>query len=119
MNLRGCWLGVLTFAACSRGSEPPRDPEMIPPGTAADSTDLSPDESAPMQWTASLDSAEVTTGSVAHSGDTLSGERPRVVVRCESGRVEAYLVMDGVGDADSNVLDERAIPVEMDSAPRC
>jgi hypothetical protein len=61
-----------------------------------------------MQWTASLDSSEVTTG-----------EQPRVVVRCESGRVAAYLVMGETPDVDTAGLSERAVAVAMDSAPAC
>lgn len=112
MNRRWCWLCLLTCVACSRGKESPRGPETIPSGTAADSTDLSPDESAPMQWTAYLDSAEVT-GSVA------GGEQPRVVVRCEAGRLGVYVVMGGAENVDSAGLDESAVPVAIDSAPRC
>jgi hypothetical protein len=100
-----CLLGCL---ACSRASGSPRDQETVPPDAAADSTDLSPDDSAPMQWTASLDSAE-----------TVSGERPRVVVRCEAGRVAAYLVMADRPESDSAGLSDRAVPVLMDSAPAC
>jgi hypothetical protein len=102
------WLCLLACVACTRGRESPRDPEWTPPGTAADSTDLSPDESAPMQWSASLDSAPVTTG-----------EEPRVVVRCEAGRLRAFLVMSGPETLDSTGLDERAVPVTIDSAPLC
>jgi hypothetical protein len=61
-----------------------------------------------MQWTASLDSAPVTTG-----------EQPRVVVRCEAGRLRAFLVMGGQAPLDSAGLDERAVPVTIDSAPLC
>jgi hypothetical protein len=65
-----------------------------------------------MQWTASLDSAEVT-------GSLAGGERPRVVVRCEVGRLRAYVVMGGAQTPDSVGLDEPAVPVAIDSAPRC
>jgi hypothetical protein len=112
VNPRWHWLCLLTCVACSSGSESPRDPETIPPGTAADSTELSPDESAPMQWTASLDSADVT-------GSLAGGERPRVVVRCEAGRLGVYVVMVGAQTPDSAGLDEPAVPVAIDSAPRC
>ena len=122
MNPRWSWLGLLACVACSRGNESPRDPETIPPGPAADSTSLSPDESAPMQWTAYLDSAEVTSGSLSRAGDARSdtgGERPRVVVRCEGGSVGAYVVMGGAQDGDSTGLGEGAVPVTIDSAPSC
>jgi hypothetical protein len=108
VKLRWSWLCLLGCVACSRGHESPRDPEGTPPGTAADSTSPSPDESAPMQWTASLDSAEVATG-----------EQPRVVVRCEAGRLGAYLVMGDSETSDPAGLDERAVPVAIDSAPLC
>lgn len=108
MKLRWSWLCLLGCVACARGQESPRDPERTPPGTAADSTSLSPDESAPMQWTASLDSAEGATG-----------EQPQVVVRCEAGRLGAYLVMGGSETSDSAGLDESAVPVAIDSAPLC
>jgi hypothetical protein len=113
VNPRWLWLCLLTCGACSRGSESPRDPETIPPGTAADSTELSPDESAPMQWTASLDPAGVTSGSLAGE------EQPRVVVRCEAGRLGAYIVMGGAQNPDSAGWEEPAVPVAIDSAPRC
>ena len=122
MHLRWPWLCLLACLACSRGGESPRDREIIPQGTAADSTNISPDESAPMQWTASLDSAEITTGLLPLSGDTLpdsAGEQPRVVVRCEVGRLRAYVVMAAAQDGDSVGLDARAVPVTIDSAPRC
>jgi hypothetical protein len=108
VKLRWSWLCLLGCVACSRGQESPRDPEGSPPGRAVDSTSPSPDESAPMQWTASLDSADGATG-----------EQPRVVVRCEAGRLGAYLVMAGSETSDSAGLDERAVPVAIDSAPLC
>jgi hypothetical protein len=121
MRLRS-WLCLLTCVACSGGAGTPRDPGTVPPSKAADSTSISPDESGPIQWIAYLDSAEVTTGVLPLSGDTLADageERPRVVVRCEAGRLGAYLVMDGSLDADSAGLDDRAVPVTIDSPPRC
>jgi hypothetical protein len=108
VNPRWAGLCLLTCVACSRSSESPRHRETIPPGTAADSTELSPDESAPMQWTASLDSPNV-----------INEEQPRVVVRCEKGHLGAYLVLSGTPDDDSAGLDERAVPVTLDSAPAC
>jgi hypothetical protein len=75
-----------------------------------------------MQWTAHLDSAEITTGLLALSGDTLpdsASERPQIMVRCEAGRLGAYVVMSGAQGRDSGRLDERAVPVAIDSAPRC
>jgi hypothetical protein len=120
VNPRWPWLCLLAFVACAREAEPPRDPETVPPSRTTDSTGTSPDESAPMHWTAHLDSAEITTGWLALSGDSLSGtggQSPRVVVRCETGRLGAYVVMAGAPDSDW--LDERAVRVTMDSAPRC
>jgi hypothetical protein len=122
VNPRWRWLCLLACVACSRKGEIPRAPETIPQGTAADSTDISPDESAPVQWTASLDSAEITTGSLSLSVDALpdsGGEQPRVVVRCEGGRLGAYLVTSGTRDGDSTGLADRAVPVTIDSAPPC
>jgi hypothetical protein len=108
VNSRWAALCLLICVACSRPSESPRHRETIPPGTAADSTELSPDESGPLQWTASLD-----------SGDVTSGEQPRVMVRCEAGHLGAYVVLTGAQGGDSAALDDRAVPVTLDSAPAC
>ena len=115
MNPRWRWLGLLACVACSRGGEFPRHRETVPQGAAADSTDISPDESAPMQWTASLDSAEITTGTLPDG----AGDQPRVLVRCEGGRLGAYVVMGSAQGGDSGGLDDNAVPVTIDSAPSC
>ena len=40
--------------------------------------------------------------------DTSGGQQPRLILRCEEGRVGAYLV-----------LDAQAVAVRLDSAPAC
>jgi hypothetical protein len=55
-------------------------------------------------------------------GDTLGtagGEQPRLVLRCEQGRLGAYLIVGTPAEAESDQLNNRAVPVWFDSAPSC
>jgi hypothetical protein len=55
-------------------------------------------------------------------GDTLGaagGEQPRLVLRCEEGRLGAYLMVGTPAEAESGQLNDRAVPVWFDSAPSC
>lgn len=50
-------------------------------------------------------------------GDTT--EQPRVVLRCEDGRLGAYLVVHSPADEAAGPADSDAVPVRLDSAPAC
>jgi hypothetical protein len=53
-------------------------------------------------------------------GDTLRNrEQARLVLRCEEGRVGAYIIVGTVAEVESGRLDDRAVPVQLDSTPRC
>jgi hypothetical protein len=47
------------------------------------------------------------------------GEQPRLVLRCEEGRVDAYLVVGTPAEVESGEVDARAVPVTLDSALSC
>ena len=53
------------------------------------------------------------------TSEALSTEQPRLVLRCEEGRVGAYLIVGTVAEVESGRLDDRAVPVRLDSAPSC
>lgn len=61
-----------------------------------------------------------TISDTASEGDT-SGDReqPRLILRCEEGRVGAYLVVGAPGKVESGPIDDRAVVVRLDSAPSC
>ncbi len=66
------------------------------------------------------DSAEPASSMVI-DGDTLGlgdGEQPRLVLRCEEGRLGAYLVVD-TPEGVSGQIDDHAVVVRLDSAPSC
>lgn len=46
-------------------------------------------------------------------------EQPRLILRCEDGRVGAYIVVGTSDGAPSAPLDPEAVPVRLDSAPSC
>jgi hypothetical protein len=50
----------------------------------------------------------------AASGD-ISSEQPSVLVRCENGRIGAYVVMEG---ADGH-SEAQLVRIDLDSAPGC
>ena len=63
-----------------------------------------------------------TTSEALSSGseDTLGNrDQPRLVLRCEEGRVGAYIIVGTVAEVESGRVDDRAVPVRLDSAPRC
>lgn len=55
------------------------------------------------------------TADSAEPGD----ERPRLVLRCEEGRIGAYLVVGTLAEVESGRIDNRAVVVRIDSAPSC
>jgi hypothetical protein len=48
-----------------------------------------------------------------------SEDQPSLVLRCEEGRVSAYLVLGMAAEADAGSIDPDAVQVELDSAPPC
>ena len=64
------------------------------------------------------DSAETGLPPVSE-GDTASGEQPRLVFRCEDGRLSAYVVLGAPEDRESEQIDDHAVVVRLDSAPPC
>ena len=47
------------------------------------------------------------------------GEQASLILRCEEGRVNAYLVMGMPAEPDSGSIDDRAVRVQLDSSPAC
>lgn len=67
------------------------------------------------------DSAEPAS-SLVIDGDTLGlgdDEQPRLVLRCEEGRLGAYLVVGTPAEVESGQIDDHAVVVRLDSAPSC
>ena len=71
---------------------------------------------------------EMRSGSVPEPADFLpmvadstdqTSEQPRLVVRCEQGRLDAFLIVGTPEEVESGRLDDRAVPVQLDSAPSC
>jgi hypothetical protein len=85
-------LSLLACTACTDGA--------IRSGTAAEPADFLPTISD-------------TTS------EALSTEQPRLVLRCEEGRVGAYIIVGTVAEVESGRVDDRAVPVRLDSAPSC
>jgi hypothetical protein len=46
-------------------------------------------------------------------------EEPQLLLRCEGGRVGAYLVVATPDDFESGEADDRAVPVKLDSVLAC
>jgi hypothetical protein len=63
------------------------------------------------------------TGSIsliaADSLDLPDPEEPRVLLRCEQGRVDAYLVVGTAAEAEAGAIDERAVRIDLDTALFC
>jgi hypothetical protein len=94
-------LSLIACTACTDGS--------VRSGTVAEPADFLP--------TISGTTEALSTGS---EDDTLGNrEQPRLVLRCEEGRVGAYLIVGTVAEVESGQVDDRAVPVRLDSAPRC
>jgi hypothetical protein len=94
-------LFLLAAAACSDGS--------VRSGSLPESADFLP---------MAADRAEAASTLVLE-GDTLGGEQPRLVLRCEEGRLGAYLVVGTAAEAESGQIDDHAVVVRLDSAPSC
>jgi hypothetical protein len=89
---RICLLSLLACTACTDGP--------VRSGTLAEPADFLPTISD-------------TTS------EALSAEQPRLVLRCEEGRVGAYIIVGTVAEVESGRVDDRAVPVRLDSAPSC
>ncbi len=55
------------------------------------------------------------SGSLPVAGE----EEPRLALRCEGGRVNAYLVVGPPGEAESGRMEDGAVRVDLDSAMSC
>jgi hypothetical protein len=51
--------------------------------------------------------------------DTLGDEQPRLLLRCEQGQLNAYVVVGPPDAGDSSQTVEHAVAVRLDSAPSC
>jgi hypothetical protein len=65
-----------------------------------------------------LRAASIDPSSRASLADE-DGEGPSLILRCEEGRVNAYVLMDMPAEADSGSIDDGAVEVQLDSAPAC
>jgi hypothetical protein len=98
---RICLLLLLAGTACTDGA--------VRSGTVAEQADFLP--------TISDTPEALSSGS---DDDTLGNrEQPRLVLRCEEGRVGAYLIVGTAAEVESGRVDGRAVPVRLDSAPSC
>jgi hypothetical protein len=93
--------GLTVCLACSDGSQRS--------GTLPEAADFLP---------MVADSAE-TGLSLVGEGDTVGAEQPRLVLRCEDGRLGAYVVLGTPGDTVSEQVDDHAVVVRLDSATPC
>ena len=95
---------LLMCVACSRGDlhsgSLPEPSDFLP--TVGDSVEAAP---------------TVMTDQDSIAAD--SSEQPRLVLRCEQGRVSAYLVAGTPLLLDSAPTDGRVVPVLLDSEPSC
>jgi hypothetical protein len=62
-------------------------------------------------------SEETLSGGEDHTLGT--SEQPRLILRCEEGRVGAYLIVGTLAEVESGRLNDRAVPVRLDSVPSC
>jgi hypothetical protein len=95
---------LLVCLACSRGG--------IHSGSLPETADFLPmiGDSVPVEPTVSGSQDSVVSD---------SSEQPRLVLRCEQGRVSAYLVAGTPLLLDSAPPDGRVVPVLLDSEPSC
>jgi hypothetical protein len=60
--------------------------------------------------------------SLVIDADTLGlgdGEQPRLVLRCEEGRLGAYLVVGTLAEVESGWIGDHPVAVRLDSTPSC
>jgi hypothetical protein len=95
-------LSLLAGTACTDGA--------VRSAVVAEQADFLPTISDTTSDTLSTGSGDDTLG---------NGEEPRLFLRCEEGRVGAYLVVGAPAEVESGRADDRAVPVRLDSAPPC
>jgi hypothetical protein len=95
-------LALLAGTACTDGP--------VRSGTAAEQADFLPTIS-------DTASEPLSTGSEDDSPG--NREQPRLILRCEEGRVGAYLLVGTPAEVESGRVDDRAVPVQLDSASTC
>lgn len=59
--------------------------------------------------------AQGDTAMTAVASGDVAGDQPSVLVRCENGRIEAYVV----ADPTDSVAEAHLVPIDLDSAPGC
>jgi hypothetical protein len=95
---------LLVCISCSNGG--------VPSGSLPEAADFLP---------LTADSAGPAS-SLVIDADTLGlgeGEQPRLVLRCEEGRLGAYLVVGTLAEVESGQIGDHAVAVRLDSAPSC
>ena len=94
---------LLVCAACSRGD--------LHSGSLPESSDFLP----MIGDTVAAQSAIAEQDSVAPD----SSQEPRLVLRCEQGRVKAYVVAGAAALLESSDSANQVVPVLLDSTPSC
>jgi hypothetical protein len=94
-------LSLLAGIACTDGA--------VRSGTAAEQADFLP--------TISDTASEAL--SIGEDDTLRNDEQPRLILRCEEGRVGAYLIVGTPAEIESGRVDDRAVPVQLDTAPAC
>jgi hypothetical protein len=95
-------LSLLAGTACTNGP--------VRSGTVAEQADFLPTIS---------DTASELLSTGSEDDGLGNREQPRLVLRCEGGRVGAYLIVGTPAELESGLVDDRAVPVRLDSAPTC
>ena len=98
------WLMSFLFScmACSPGS--------LPSGSLSQTSDFLP---------VIADSIEEPSTSAEWDTMATNSDQPRLVLRCEEGRLGAYLVVGAPAEVETNANNERGVPIELDSAQSC
>jgi hypothetical protein len=81
----------------------------------------------PAEWTVGEDTSatgDVTTislqlPSAREIGGLLDEEAPRLILRCVSGKMQAFIDTEAAGTEAGTPLELQPIQVELDSAPAC
>jgi hypothetical protein len=59
--------------------------------------------------------AQSDTAMTAVASGDVAGDQPSVLVRCENGRIEAYVM----ADPTDSLTEAHLVPIDLDSAPGC
>jgi hypothetical protein len=85
--------------------------------TACSGRDAASDVSGRAQHVTSQQAqiAQSDTAMTAVASGDVAGDQPSVLVRCENGRFEAYVV----ADPTDSLAEAHLVPIDLDSAPGC